>query len=100
MGSVQWFDWKQMKKDVEMMIEQKFTHELHTNMQDFYESYLWKSVESRDAWDFIHFVAQRDNELGIWATGKVNLWELTEHWIEQDDSRTLQALLTRLGQTG
>ncbi|MBQ3629290.1 MAG: hypothetical protein IJS43_07075 [Bacteroidaceae bacterium] len=97
--SVGYAEWVQMKKDVEALLRQGRTEELHAEMQGFYDDYLWRRVESRNAWDFIDFVAQRDEHIGSWATGKVNLLELVECWVEKGDSRTLLTLLTQLGRT-
>lgn len=99
-GSVQWFDWKQMRQDVEVMLHQGYDQDLHEQMVVFYGPYLLKEVDSREAWYFIDFVAQKDGLIGQWATGNLDLMALTERWIEVGDSKTLLALLTRLGQTG
>ena len=98
--SVGYAEWVQMKKDVEALLRQGRAEELHTEMQDFYDDYLWRRTESRDAWLFIDFVAQRDEQIGTWATGRIDLMELVECWIGQGDSQTLLALLTQLGRTG
>ena len=97
---VEWFTWKQMKQDVEVMIANGMMDFLHEQMQFFYNDYLWRNIESSTAWYFIDFVAHKDNYFGEWATGKIDLMALTEAWIERGDSRTLLSLLTRLGQTG
>lgn len=97
--SVQWFDWKPMKEDVEKMLRQGLVEDLHEEMQDFYDPYCWKRMESNAAWDFIDFVAQRDDALGTWATGRFDLRTLTERWIELNDPRRFFALLRRLGET-
>lgn len=98
--STKWFTWKYMKQDVEKMLSQGLTRELHEQMQSFYPCYLWKVVESQSGWFFIDFVAERDRFLGEWATGKIDLMELTKRWITLGDSRTFLTLLARLGQTG
>lgn len=98
--SVEWFTWKQMKEDVDMLIANDKMSYVHENMQDFYIEYLWKIVESNNAWHFIDFVAHKDVYFGQWATGKIDLVKLTEAWIERGDSRTLLSVLIRLGQTG
>lgn len=98
--SVQWFEWKPMKEEVEKMLKQGLMQDLHTAMQEFYEGYLWKSMESYAAWSFIDFVAQRDDALGAWATGRIDLLALAERWIELGESKRFSALLTRLGETG
>ncbi|WP_155808806.1 hypothetical protein [Xylanibacter brevis] len=98
--SVEWFTFKQMSQDVEVMIANGMMSYVHEQMQNFYEEYLWKTFESHKAWSFIDFVAHRDDFFGEWATGKIDLMKLTEAWIERDDSRTLLSLLSRLGQTG
>lgn len=97
--SIQHYEWVQMKQDVEAMLKQGHMQDIHVLMQEFYEGYLWGRIESHDAWDFIDFVAQRDEHIGSWATGKVNLLELVECWVEKGDSRTLLTLLTQLGRT-
>lgn len=97
--SVEWFNWRQMKQDVEVMIANGMMSYVHEQIQSFYEEYLWRSIESDNAWHFIDFVTQRDDYFGEWATGKIDLMRLTEVWIERGDSRTLLSLLTRLGQT-
>lgn len=99
-GSVQWYDWKQMKQDVEAMLRQGYAQDLHEQMTVFYGLYLLKEVDSREAWNFIDFVAQKDGLIGQWAAEKLDLIVFTERWIEGGDSKTLLALLTRLGQTG
>ena len=98
--SVEWFTFKQMRQDVEVMIANGMMDYLHERMQDFYDEYLWRNMELYNAWSFIDFVAHKDNYFGEWATEKIDLWALTEAWIERNDSRTLLSLLTRLGQTG
>ncbi|MBR4924647.1 MAG: hypothetical protein IKZ61_02750 [Prevotella sp.] len=98
--SVEWVTFKYMKQDVEVMIANGMKSYVHEQMQSFYEEYLWRTIESFNAWSFIDFVAHRDDYFGEWATGKVDLMKLTEAWIERSDSRTLLSLLTRLGQTG
>lgn len=98
--SVEWFTFKQMKQDVEVMIANGMMHDVHAEMQDFYEEYLFGAIESYKASDFIDFVAYKDDYFGEWATEKIDLTKLTEAWIERGDSRTLLSLLTRLGQTG
>lgn len=99
-NSIQHYEWVQMKQDVEAMLKQGHMQDVHVLMQEFYEGYLWGRMESRDAWFFIDFVAQRDENLGAWATGKVEPMELVERWMETGDSRTLMSLLTQLGRTG
>ena len=99
-NSIRHYEWVQMKQDLEAMLKQGHMQDVHVLMQEFYESYLWKRMESRDAWFFIDFVAQRDENLGAWATGKVEPMELVERWMETGDSRTLMSLLTQLGRTG
>ena len=98
--SVEWFTFKQMRQDVEVMNANGMMSYVHEQMQDFYKEYLWKTFESHKAWSFIDFVAHRDDFFGEWATGKIDLMKLTEAWIERGDSRTLLSLLSRLGQTG
>ena len=98
--SIDWYTWKYMRKDVEVMIANGMMDYLHERMQDFYDEYLWRNMELYNAWSFIDFVAHKDNYFGEWATEKIDLWALTEAWIERNDSRTLLSLLTRLGQTG
>ena len=98
--SVDWFTWKNMKQDVDMLIANGMMDYVHENMQDFYNEYLWRAIESNNGWHFIDYVAHKDDYFGQWATGKVDLMKLTEMWIEMGDSRTLLSLLTRLGQTG
>ena len=98
--SVESFIFNQMRQDVEMMITNGMMVDLHEIMQDFYEDYLWRKIESTKAWYFIDFVVHRDEFFGEWATGKINLMKLSDAWIDRGDSRTLLSLLTRLGQTG
>ena len=98
--SIEWFNWKQMKQDVEVMIANGMMGDLHEKMLDFYDAYLWSKMESYDARHFIDFVVHKDDYFGGWATGKIDLMKLTEAWIERGDSHTLLSLLTRLGQTG
>lgn len=98
--SVQWFDWKYLKEDVEKMLRQGHGMELHEGMQRFYRCYLWRDLESRAAWSFMDFVAGKDDYIGGWAAEQIDLMELTERWIELGSSQTFQSLLTRLGQTG
>lgn len=83
-----------------MMLKQGLGMELHEQMQRFYHCYLWRDVKSRAAWNFMDYVAQRDERIGTWATQNTDLMALTERWIGLGDSRKLQLLLTRLGQTG
>lgn len=99
-GGTEWMTWKYLKRDVVAMLEHGFAQELHEHMQPFYRCYLWKDLESHSSWSFIDFVAERDQYFGKWATGKIDLMELTERWITLGDSRTLLVLLNRLGQTG
>ena len=99
-NSIQHYEWVQMKKDVEAMLKQGHMQDVHVLMQEFYEGYLWGRMESRDAWFFIDFVAQRDEHMGSWATGRINLMEFAERWIELGDSPRLMSLLTQLGRTG
>lgn len=99
-GSIEWFNWKHMREDVESMIANGMMNELHINMQDFYDYYLWGRIESYNAWQFVDFVAQRDVYFGRWAKGRVDLMTLTESWIEQRNSQRFLLVLTRLGQTG
>ena len=99
-NSIQHYEWVQMKKDVEAMLKQGHMQDVHVLMQEFYEGYLWGRMESRDAWFFIDFVAQRDEDMGSWATGRINLMEFAERWIELGDSPRLMSLLTQLGRTG
>lgn len=98
--SVQWFDWTQMKQDVEAMFAQGLAQDVHERMREFYRCYLRKDMESRAAWNFIDSVAQMDDHIGEWAKSRIDLMELTERWIELGSSQTLMALLARLGQTG
>lgn len=98
--SVEWVTFKCMKQDVEAMIANGMMSYVHEQMQSFYKEYLWRTIESFNAWSFVDFVAHRDEYFGKWATGKIDLVKLTEVWIERGDSRTLLSLLTRLGQTG
>lgn len=99
--SVDWFDWRDMKQDVDKILSSGHGEDLHTEMQRFYRCYLWRDLESRAAWSFMDYVAERDEYFGRWATDeKIDIIELTERWIELRNSRTLQALLTKLGQTG
>lgn len=98
--SVEWFTWKQMKEDVDMLIANDKMSYVHENMQDFYIEYLWGIIKSNKAWHFIDIVAHNDDYFGQWATGKIDLVKLTEVWIERGDSRTLLSVLTRLGLTG
>ena len=98
--SVDWCTWKYMKQDIDVMIANGMMDYVHEQMQDFYNEYLWGNIESYNAWNFIDFVAHKDDYFGEWATGKIDLMALTEAWIERGDSRTLLSLLTRLGQTG
>ena len=58
---VEWFTWKQMKQDVEVMIAHGMMDFLHEQMQFFYNDYLWRNIESSTAWYFIDFVAHKDN---------------------------------------
>lgn len=99
-NSIQHYEWVQMKQDVEAMLKQGHMQDVHVLMQEFYEGYLWGRMESRDAWFFIDFLAQRDENIGSWATGRINLMELAERWIELGDSSKLMSLLTQLGRTG
>ena len=99
-NSVQFFEWTQMKQDVEALIKQGHMENLHKQMQEFYDDYLWRRVESVAAWDFIDFVAQRDELFGAWATGRVDLMELVECWMDKGNTRKMLALLTQLGLTG
>ena len=39
--SVGYAEWVQMKKDVEALLRQGRAEELHSEMQDFYDDYLW-----------------------------------------------------------
>lgn len=98
--SIQHYEWVQMKQDVEAMLKQGHMQDIHVLMQEFYDGYLWGRMESRDAWFFIDFLAQRDENIGSWATGRINLMELAERWIELGDSSKLMSLLTQLGRTG
>ncbi|MDE5739199.1 MAG: hypothetical protein K2H92_02665 [Bacteroidaceae bacterium] len=98
--SIKLFEWNQMKQDVKAMLKQGYGQCLHTEMQHFYNNYLCENLESFHALDFIYFVAQQDECIGTWATGKVDLIKLTEYWTEQGYSQPLLALLTQLGQTG
>lgn len=98
--SVESFIFNQMKQDVEKMISNGMMVDIHEIMEDFYEDYLWRKIESTKAWYFIDFVAHRDEFFGEWATDKIDLMKLTDAWIDRGDSRTLLSLLTRLGQTG
>lgn len=98
--SVEWCTWKYMRKDVEVMIANGMMDYLHEKMQDFYNEYLWRNIESNNAWHFIDFVSHKDDYFGEWATERIDLLALTEAWIERNDSRTLLSLLSRLGQTG
>ena len=98
--SIKLFEWNQMKQDVKAMLKQGYGQCLHTEMQHFYNNYLCENLESFHALDFIYFVAQQDECIGAWATGKVDLIKLTEYWTEQGYSQPLLALLTQLGQTG
>ena len=98
--STEWFTWKYLKQDVEKMLSQGLAQELHEQMQRFYHCYLWRDLESNSGWRFMDFVAEKDLLFGQWATGEIDLIELTERWIALGDSRTLLTLLTRLGQTG
>lgn len=98
--SVEWITWRQMKQDVDALITNGKMVYVHENIQNFYNEYLWGTIESNNAWHFIDFVAHKDVYFGQWATGKIDLMSLTEAWIERSDSRTLLSLLTRLGQTG
>lgn len=98
--SVQWFDWKQMKRDVEAMFGQGLAHEVHEQMTEYYRSYMMGEIEPRSSlWSFIDFVAHRDDEIGDWATDNINLMTLTHRWIELESSRVLKDILARLGQT-
>lgn len=99
-NSIQHYEWVQMKQDVEAMLKQGHMQDVHVLMQEFYEGYLWGRMESRNAWFFIDFVAQRDEDMGSWATGRINLMEFAERWIELGDSPRLMSLLTQLGRTG
>lgn len=99
-GSTEWLTWKYLKQDVERIHSQGMAQELHEKMHLFYRCYLWKELESNEGWAFMNFVAERDVYFGRWATGNIDLMELTERWIELGDFRTLLTLLTRLGQTG
>lgn len=99
-NSIQHYEWVQMKQDVEAMLKQGHMQDVHVLMQEFYEGYLWGRMESRDAWFFIDFVAQRDEDMGSWATGRINLMEFAERWIELGDSPRLMSLLIQLGRTG
>lgn len=99
-GSVQGYEWVYMKEDVEKLLNQGLMQDLHEEMQEFYEDYLWKSIESYSAWNFIDFVAQHDDALGAWATGRFDLMALAERWIEVGESKKFSELLARLGETG
>lgn len=100
-GSIPLFEWNQMKQGVKAVIKQGYGQDLHTEMQHFYNSYLWENLKSFHARDFIDFVAQQDEYIGTWATGKIDLMQLTECWAEQSYyPRPLLTLLTQLGQTG
>lgn len=99
-GSTEWVTWKYLKQDVVKMLSQGMAQELHEQMQRFYSCYLRKELESNEGWVFMNFVAGKDVYFGRWATGNINLMDLTERWIELGNSRTLLTLLTRLGQTG
>ena len=99
-NSIQHYEWVQMKQDMEAMLKQGHMQDIHVLMQEFYEGYLWGRMESRDAWFFIDFLAQRDENIGSWATGRINLMELAKRWIELGDSPKLMSLLTQLGRTG
>lgn len=98
--SVQYFEWTQMKQDVETLIIQGHMQDLHEQMQEFYEDYLWRRVESDAAWDFIDFVAQRDVHFGAWTAGRADLMGLVERWMDKNNTRQMLALLTQLGLTG
>ena len=97
---VDWYTWKYMRKDVEVMIANGMMDFLHEQIQDFYKEYLWGNIKSYNAWSFIDFVAHKDDYFGEWATGKTDLIALTETWIERVESQKLLSLLSRLGQTG
>lgn len=99
-GSVDWLTLNKMKKDVEEMVANGMMDYIHDNMQDFYEAYLLRKMESDNAWSIIDFIAHRDDRFGEWAKGKIDLMELAEVWIDVGSSRTMSSLLTRLGQTG
>lgn len=98
--SIEWYTWKQMREDVEVMIANGMMGDVHKEMQFFYDAYLGGMMESNSAWHFINFVSHKDDYFGEWATGKIDLMKLTETWIEKGDIRTLLSVLTRLGQTG
>lgn len=98
--STEWLTWKYLKQDVEKMLSQGLAQALHEQMQQFYQCYMWYNLESREAWNFMNFVAQKDDFIGQWATENIDLIELTERWIEMGNSRTLLSLFIRLGQTG
>lgn len=99
--NVQWYEWRQMKQDVETMLTQGFMQEIHERMTGFYEDYLMGRMPRRSsAWNFIDYVAKRDDELGSWASERIDLMSLAERWIELGGSQTLLDILARLGQTG
>lgn len=98
--SVEWYDWKYLKQDVEIMLKQGYAHELHEQIQRFYKCYFWRNMESREAWHFIDYVANRDIFIGRWAEENMDLISLTNRWIELGDFHTLLLLLKRLGQMG
>ena len=45
--SVEWFTFKQMRQDVEVMNANGMMSYIHEQMQDFYKEYLWKTFESQ-----------------------------------------------------
>ena len=76
--NVQWYEWRQMKQDVETMLTQGFMQEIHERMTGFYEDYLMGRMPRRSsAWNFIDYVAKRDDELGSWASERIDLMSLT-----------------------
>lgn len=47
--SVDWFTWKHLRQDVDLLIANGMMDYVHEKMQDFYNEYLWRSIESNNA---------------------------------------------------
>lgn len=99
-ASIQWFEWREMKKDVEMMAAQNMMQEIHEQMNIFYGAFFYYQMESTSAWGFIDFVAQKDEKIGAWATENIDLMKLIDRWIEIGNVVSYTKILALIGRTG
>ncbi len=97
---LEWWQWKEMKEDVECCCHNGQISTLHSAMIPFYEMYwggdfLLYDPKRYKALELVKAVIEFDEDYAVWASSKC-LISLTELWIENGSVRKFMDILERL----